>query len=90
MKNNTCAICGEKTGCKEHPILEKVVCQKCNNELKYITKGRALSDYKLTQTDLKQLRCHEVPNPHYKCGSSMKLYLKSQVENLSTKQNLTK
>ena len=90
MKKNTCSICGEKTGYNEHPILDKVICRSCNKGLKYVTKGRALSDYKLTQTDLKQLRYREVPNPHYKCASPMKLFLKNQIEDLSKNQNLTK
>ena len=46
----------------------------------YITKTRALQNYRLKMGDLLALRSHQVDNPHYKISHPMQLYLLSQIE----------
>lgn len=60
------------------------LCRPCqtarSDAYRYITKTRALREYRLKVGDIAQLRFHEVDNPHYKISHPMRLYLLSQVE----------
>jgi hypothetical protein len=81
-----CTHCGKLTA-RHHPILELPLCQPCQSgrpdEYQYITKTRALDEYRLKPADLDRLRAHQVDNPHYKIASPMQLYLRSQIANVS-------
>lgn len=70
---------------RKHPILEIPLCAKCqrNNSAKYqyITKTRAMGEYRLKPSELAELGVHKVDNPYYKKAAPMQLYLLSQVEN---------
>lgn len=81
-----CADCGKRTE-RVHPILDIPLCQKCQKrdqaKYAYVTKTRAMSDFRLKPADLAQLGVHEVDNPHYKKAAPMQLYLLTQVRELS-------
>ncbi len=66
------------------------MCSKCQRQhqdkYRYITKTRALGEYRLKLNDLEHLGVHEVDNPYYKKAAPMQLYLLSQVEELSNKK----
>lgn len=76
-----------KTTLRRHPILEIPLCQRCQAdrrvEYQYVTKTRALDEYRLKPADLDRLRSHQVDNPHYKVSHPMQLYLRSQIESVS-------
>jgi len=81
-RGDCCADCG-KTTKRLHPILKLPLCSGCQrkDQLRYgyITKGRALEEYRLNPRDLRELEFHEVDNPHYKKAAPMVLYLRSQI-----------
>jgi hypothetical protein len=66
-----------------HPILDLALCSGCQRKDKekygFITKARALGEYRLRPIDLRELRVYEVDNPHYKKAAAMQLYLHSQL-----------
>lgn len=84
-----CSECSKGT-LRKHPILGTCLCANCQRQHKdkyqYITKTRALSEYRLKPTDLGTLGVHEVDNPYYKKAALMQLYLLNQVEELSKKK----
>lgn len=90
MPNNRqktpCIHCARLTT-RRHPILDLSLCQPCQagrpDEYKYITKTRALDEYRLKPADLNRLRSHPVDNPHYKISYPMQLYLRSHIEGIS-------
>lgn len=81
-----CTDCNKQT-IRKHPILEIPLCQKCQVEndekYKYITKTKAMGEYRLKSKDLEKLKRHEVDNPYYKKAAPMQLYLLNQVQELS-------
>jgi Restriction endonuclease/XPA protein C-terminus len=84
-----CSECGKGT-LRKHPILDKYLCANCQRQhqdkYQYITKTRALGEYRLKTNDLESLGVHEVDNPYYKKAAPMQLYLLNQVEELSKKK----
>lgn len=84
-----CSECGKGT-LRKHPILEIYLCANCQRQnqdkYRYITKTRALSEYRLKPDDLASLGVHEVDNPYYKKAAPMQLYLLNQVQDLSTQK----
>ena len=77
---NKCSDCGKESAAKPHEILHKILCPKCSKKLEYITKSRAMKEYKLTEEDLDKLNYMSVKNPHYSSAKPMKLYLLDQVK----------
>lgn len=81
-----CSECRKATT-RKHPILNTYLCSNCQrqhqNKYRYITKTRAISEYRLKSADLESLGVHEVDNPYYKKAAPMQLYLFNQVEELS-------
>lgn len=81
-----CLECGRATK-RVHAILDISLCADCQkghpDRYRYITKTRARSEYRIKESDLARLRCHEVGNPHYKKSAPMQLYLQQQVQNLA-------
>jgi len=81
-----CIHCAKPTA-RRHPILDLPLCQLCQagrpDEYQYITKTRALDEYRLKPADLDRLRSHSVDNPHYKISYPMQLYLRGQIESIS-------
>jgi len=82
-KKEICENCGRKTVSGVHEILQIVLCLPCARKLKYITKSRLKSEYRLKESDLQSLNFLEVANPHFKVAPAMKLYLLEQVEYLA-------
>ncbi|MBF2025927.1 MAG: restriction endonuclease [Oscillatoriales cyanobacterium C42_A2020_001] len=84
-----CSECGKGT-LRKHPILGTYLCANCQrqhqNKYRYITKTRALGEYRLKPSDLEGLGVHEVDNPYYKKAAPMQLYLLNQIEELSKKK----
>jgi hypothetical protein len=58
-------------------------CHKKDEKYGYITKTRALQEYRLKRGELSHLRVYEVANPHYKKAAPMQLYLHSQVREMA-------
>ena len=59
---------------------DAVICSGCQeHNFKTITKTRAIKELKVNEKLLGTLRCVEEPNPHYKKGAPMKLYLVREV-----------
>jgi hypothetical protein len=85
-KRYPCTHCLKSTA-RLHPILDMPLCRLCQSArqdvYRYITKSRALDEYRLKADDLAQLQFHEVDNPYYKISPSMKLYLLRQIEQIS-------
>ena len=85
-KRQPCSEC-KKITVRIHPILRVPLCLNCqmNNreKFRYISKTRALGEYRLKPNELSGLRSHLVDNPHYKKAAPMKLYLLSQVAELA-------
>lgn len=81
-----CIECNVKTT-RKHPILEVPLCAACQkskpNKYGYITKTRAMEDFRLKPRDLEKLRVHLVDNPHYKTAAPMQLYLTTQITSLA-------
>ena len=73
-----------------HPILAVPLCSACQRsnqeKYRYVTKGRAMGQYRLKLSDLATLGVHEVDNPYYKKAPAMQLYLLSQVEDLARRK----
>ncbi len=73
-----------------HPILDIPICRPCQTAqsdlYRYISKTRALQEYRLKVADIAQLRFHAVDNPHYKISHPMQLYLLSQIEKTANKK----
>ncbi|PZO37321.1 MAG: hypothetical protein DCF19_19280 [Pseudanabaena frigida] len=84
-----CYECGKGT-IRKHPILDMYLCANCQrqnqNKYQYITKTRAIGEYRLKPNELESLGVHEVDNPYYKKAAPMQLYLLNQVEELSKKK----
>ncbi|AFN83921.1 DNA excision repair protein [Encephalitozoon romaleae SJ-2008] len=63
------------------------VCRTCRcNALKFVTKTSCISDYLLTNDELKELRFLERPNPRKGTWSNMYLYLQSEVEEIAIRK----
>lgn len=63
------------------------VCRSCRHDaLKFVTKTSCISDYLLTNDELKELRFLERPNPHKGTWSNMHLYLQSEVEEIAIRK----
>ena len=81
-----CTECNRKT-VRFHPILDIPLCQKCQShhkeKYKYITKTKAMGEYRLKSVDLEKLKKHEVDNPYYKKAAPMQLYMLDQIQELS-------
>lgn len=81
-----CVECGKLTS-RKHPILDTPLCRPCHtarqDKYTYITKTRAMQEFRLKLGDLQNLRYHSVDNPHYKTAAPMQLYLRSQIQELS-------
>lgn len=81
-----CVECGQFTK-RMHPILDVALhsaCQRINqHKYQYITKSRALGEYRLRKGELTGLSVYEVDNPYYKKAAPMQLYLHSQVRELA-------
>jgi hypothetical protein len=88
-KKHLCTHCLKPTT-RLHPILDIPFCRPCqtarSDAYRYITKTRALQEYRLKAGDIAPLRFHEVDNPHYKISSPMQLYLLSQIEQLAKRK----
>ena len=86
MAKSPCIECAKLTA-RSHPILGIPLCQTCQREnqerYRYITKSRAIKDYRLKPADLALLGVHKVDNPHYKKAAPMQLYLSTQIEELA-------
>jgi hypothetical protein len=86
IKRIPCVECSKPTA-RIHPILDTPLCRKCQASLsskyKYISKIRAMQEFRLKANDLEKLRFHAVDNPHYKVAAPMRLYLLKQIEELS-------
>lgn len=87
MPKVPCAECGKKTTGR-HPILEVPLCRDCRfgNPDKYgfVTKTRAVRDYRLKTDELYKLKFLEEKNPHWRSGPHpMHLFLHPQVKDLS-------
>jgi hypothetical protein len=81
-----CSACGELTR-NVHEILAVSVCDQCNRtkeQFKLITKTTAKNDYGLNDDELQALNHIDAVNPHYKSGPPMRLYLRAQVDHLSS------
>jgi Restriction endonuclease/XPA protein C-terminus len=81
-KQYNCTECDRKT-VQLHPIFQRPVCKFCQKDFDYITKTRALQEYRLRETDLIRLRHAKVTNPRYKTAAPMQLYLLPQIEDLA-------
>jgi DNA repair protein len=62
------------------------VCSSCRKELQLVSKSTAKQQYLLTETDLKPLKSLERKNPRQKDWNAMKLYLESEVRDISYKK----
>ena len=81
MKAGLCIECSRPTK-RVHPILGVPLhsaCQRDQQKYTYITKSRAMGEFRLSRSDLSALASYEVDNPHYKKAAPMQLYLKAQV-----------
>ncbi len=85
-KKFQCTECDTNTT-RKHPILAIPLCRKCETKIpdkyQYITKTRAMSEYRLKPIDLDKLGVFELPNPHYRTAAPMQLYLLRQIEGLA-------
>src|SRR2546430_1588802 len=85
-KKLPCTHCLKPT-LRLHPILDVPLCRPCqsakSDAYQYITKTRALQQYRLKFGDIALLRFHEVDNPHYKVSHPMQLYLLGQIEQIA-------
>jgi len=81
-----CSDCGRVTQ-RSHPILDVSLCRDCQHadpkKYGFITKTRALQEYRLTKEDLAKLGVFERDNPHYKVAAPMQLYLHRQIRDLA-------
>ena len=81
-----CIECLKPTA-RFHPILDKSLCQSCQrknpDKYQYISKTRAMQEFRLKINDLAKLRFHEVDNPHYKIAAPMQLFLLAPIQELS-------
>jgi hypothetical protein len=59
------------------------LCNDCRGNYTLISKGNAKAQYAVTDGDLRKLGTLEKPNPQYKQGAPMQLYLETQVEEVS-------
>lgn len=88
-EKHPCTHCFKPTT-RLHPILDIPICRACQTKrsdtYRYIAKTRALQEYRLKAGDIARLRFHEVDNPHYKISHPMKLYLLSQIEQMSNQK----
>ncbi|BAU42442.1 restriction endonuclease [Leptolyngbya sp. O-77] len=87
MPKLTCIECGKKTTAK-HPILEVSLCRACRSENSekygFVTKTRAVREYRLKPDELYALKFIEEKNPHWRTGPHpMHLFLHQQVKGLS-------
>lgn len=84
-KRAPCRDCGKHTAARDF-VTDEPLCPNCRRNYPLITATRAKDDYDLTEADLKTLRHLERPNPHYKCAAPMRLYLRSQVEEIDQRK----
>ncbi|MGH7136710.1 MAG: restriction endonuclease, partial [Pirellulales bacterium] len=84
-----CCECGKVTR-RAHPILDVFLCANCRRaspeKYRYITKTRALQEFRLKPEELSMLGVYEVDNPHYKKAAPMQLYLLTQVRDMSNRK----
>lgn len=78
-----CTHC-EKRTVRIHPILDIPLCAICQRQrpeiYQYISKTRAIENYRLRPADLKSLGVYEVDNPHYKKAAPMQLFLLTHIK----------
>ena len=81
-----CVECGRIT-LRAHPILGVSLCAECQkghpDKYGFVTKTRAMHEYRLRSADLARLGMFEVDNPHYKVAAPMQLYLHRHVRDLA-------
>ncbi len=89
MPKPKCIECGKDT-LRIHPLLNVPLCSSCKSthpdKYGYITKTRALQEFRLRVAELDTLPRHEVDNPHYKSGPPMQLYLLPSVKELAARK----
>ncbi len=81
-----CVECGRVT-VRQHPILDVSLCRECQaghpDKYGFVTKTRAMQEYRLRGDDLAKLEMFEADNPHYKVAAPMQLYLHRHVRDLA-------
>lgn len=81
-----CVECGRIT-IRTHPILDVLLCRDCQaghpDKYGFVTKTRAMQEYRLRRVDLAKLEMFEADNPHYKVAAPMQLYLHRHVRDLA-------
>ncbi|KAK9828674.1 hypothetical protein WJX72_001467 [[Myrmecia] bisecta] len=79
-----CSGCNSLSFSQEfYDAFNVVLCNQCKQDEQLISKSTARQSYLLTDTDLKKLGSIGKQNPHRKEWNAMRLYLQSQVEELS-------
>ena len=88
-EKHPCRHCAKPT-VRRHPILDIPLCRPCqtaNGDIyRYITKTKALQQYRLKVGDVALLHFHEVDNPHYKNSHPMRLFMLSQVKEIAIRK----
>lgn len=85
MPKTRCTECGKLT-VRIEEILDIPLCSRCRSTLDkyaYVTKTRALQEFRLRPAELATLRMREVDNPHFKRAAGMQLFLLPQVRALA-------
>jgi hypothetical protein len=82
-----CAHCDKSTE-RRHSIYVMPCCLKCERaHYAYITKSRAMKEYRLTEDDLTTLDYWERLNPHDSTWTPMRLYLLAEIEALAHRKS---
>jgi hypothetical protein len=76
-----CAQCGTPTRSIEE-LSERILCKNCRGTgpFAYVTKTRALREYRLAARELEQLPHLVKRNPHYSSAAPMRLFLRGHLE----------
>jgi hypothetical protein len=78
-----CAHCDKPTE-RKHSIYDMPCHLKCERaHYTYITKTRAIKEYRLIEDNLTTLNYFELPNPHFGTPPPMMLYLLVEIEALA-------
>lgn len=78
-----CSTCsGEFSGQRHHGVPLTIVCRQCVTSTDLITKTEALLEG-ASQSDLYSIRRLYVPNPHYRNGPDMQLFVHEEVDVLA-------
>lgn len=86
-----CEVCWKRpqANYKSAVLAGELLCEECATLPRYqlITQTTAAKDYRLNRDDLDALHCLERPNPHYRSGWPMRLFLVRDVEQLAARKH---